>query len=97
MRNKEKILITTVIIIVVIATLLYFTGCTENTRARKFGGSATVELPIKQKLITATWKNNNLWLLTREMKADEAPETYKFFEKSSWGQWEGTYIIKEKK
>lgn len=70
-------------------------SCTENERAKEYGGSAELELPKGQKLINVTWKETNLWYLTRPMKASDSAEVYEFKEKSSWGTWEGTYIIKE--
>ncbi len=60
-------------------------GCTENSRAKSFGGTATLNLPPNQKLVVVTWKDDDLWYLTRPMKDNETPETYAFQEKSSWG------------
>ncbi len=78
--------------------LIMFSGsCTENQRAKQFGGTASIELPANQKLITATWKDDNLWLLTRTMRSDETVENYVFTEESSFGVWEGSYIIKERR
>ena len=85
---------------VVLLALLYvfvLTGCTENSRAKNFGGTAELELPANKKLILVTWKEDALWYLTRDMRPNETPEVYYFNEKSSWGVWEGTYIIKETK
>jgi len=76
---------------------LFFNSCTQNQRAKKFGGKAEITLPANQKLINATWKDDNLWYLTRPMRDDETPETYTFSEESSWGVWEGVYIIRERK
>lgn len=72
-------------------------GCTENQRARQFGGTANETIPAGQKLLVATWKQDNLWLLTRPMKAGETPETYEFRESSSFGVMQGKVIIKESK
>ena len=70
-------------------------GCTDNTRARHFGGTETVVLTSGDKLVNVTWKENSLWVLTRKMRAEEQPETYSFSEKSGWGILEGQLIIKE--
>ena len=70
-------------------------SCTENKRAKSYGGEATITLEKGKKLVTATWKGSSLWYLTREMKPGESAETYKFHEESSFGIWEGTYIIIE--
>lgn len=69
-------------------------GCSQYT-ARKYGGSYTVELPKGEKLVNVTWKEDSLWYMTRPMKADEEPETYKFKEDSIAGVMEGTVTIKE--
>lgn len=81
-------------IVMVLAILMV--SCTENQQARTFGGNATVELPENTKLITATWKNNQLWYLIRERRADEPIEEYTFQEQSSFGMMEGTVTFKEK-
>ena len=92
---KKKTLLILVATIAIIALVVVLTGCTENSRAKSFGGTANITLPANQKLIIATWKDDDLWYLTRPMRPDETPETYSFSEESSWGIWEGTYIIKE--
>ncbi len=82
--------------LIIIATLAA-TGCTENQRARTFGGTANTQLPSGVKLVTATWKDDDLWLLTRIMRADEKPETYALTEQSSFGVIQGKVIIVESK
>ncbi len=82
------------IILAATAAILLF-GCTENQRAKQFGGTVTVDLPKEEKLVIVTWKDDNMWYLTRPFKDGEEPETYKFKEESSWGLAEGTVIIKE--
>ena len=72
-------------------------GCTEKGRARTFGGSSTVVLKAGEKLVVATWKETNLWILTRPMRDGEIAETYKFSEDSSWGILEGDVIIVEQR
>ena len=67
----------------------------DNARVKRFGGTAELDLPANTKLINVTWKDDELWTLTREMKPNESPETYKFTEDSKWGILEGTYVIKE--
>ncbi len=70
-------------------------SCTENQRVKKFGGNATITLPKGKKLINATWKDSNLWYLTRNMKPGETAEEYTFAEESNFGLVQGTYTIKE--
>lgn len=75
----------------------FFYSCTQNQRAKTFGGNAKIELPAGQKLINATWKDDNLWYLSRPMREGETPETYTFQEESSFGILQGTYTITERK
>jgi len=80
-----------------LAVILLATGCTENQRARSFGGTSTHELPPNSKLVTATWKQDDLWMLTRPMHTNDTAETYEFRESSSFGLMEGKVIIKERR
>lgn len=88
---------------VILAGILYstalgvFTSCTQNVRAKSFGGTANVSLSAGQKLVTATWKDQELWYLTRPMRSDESPESYTLSEESSWGMIEGKVIFSESK
>ena len=80
-----------------IAVLALTASCTENARVKNFGGTGDINLPAGRKLVNVTWKETQVWYLTRKMKADETPETYQFQEESGWGVVEGTYIIHETK
>ena len=80
----------------IICFCLICIGCTANQQAKNLGGTATVDLPAKQKFISATWKEANLWYLTRPMHDDEFAETYTFQEQSSFGLIEGKVVFKEK-
>jgi len=73
------------------------TSCTENNRVKNWGGDGTLTLPKGQKLINVTWKENQVWYLTREMTSQDSCQIYKFHEESSWGVMEGTYTIIETK
>ena len=75
--------------------ILSFSSCTDNQRARSFGGSEVIELPKGHRLIEATWKETQLWYLTEPMPEGYTPTTKTFQEKSSYGVWEGTVIFKE--
>jgi hypothetical protein len=79
--------------------LLFFTlvtlfGCTSNERARNFGGTETIVLEPNIRLVNATWKGANLWIIVK--KDSSSPSTYYFKEKSNWGLQEGQIIIIEK-
>lgn len=86
-------------IILLLSSLLVvsLSSCTQNSRARNFGGKAEIELPKGEKLVTVTWKGEEIWYLTRPMTDNDVAETYTFNESSSWGIFEGTVIISEKK
>jgi hypothetical protein len=73
------------------------TSCTENLRAKQYGGTATVSLTPNQKLVNATWKDQELWYLTRQMRANETPETFTLTEQSSFGLIEGKVVFSESK
>jgi len=77
--------------------LLSLASCTENGRVRAWGGTGTINLEQGKKLVNVTWKEADLWYLTREMTATDVAETYKFSESSQFGLMEGTYIIVETK
>ncbi|QQS23092.1 hypothetical protein IPM19_00795 [bacterium] len=72
-------------------------SCNEQQRARQLGGNSTVELPQGQKLVIITWKEGNLWYLTKPMTGSDTADTYTFKESSGYGVMEGTVIIKERK
>lgn len=74
-----------------------FTSCTQNEIARNYGGSETIKLPVGEKLVNITWKEEHLWVLTTDMKSDDSAHIYNFKEKSSWGVMEGNITIVETK
>lgn len=83
--------------IALIAVILFgLSGC-GNTLARSYGGTLTVDLPAGQKLQEATWKDSELWYLTRPMRDGEEPETWTLQEKTDYGVIEGKVIFKESK
>ncbi len=80
-----------------LAALLLLLGCTEKQRARRYGGHSTLQLPRGHKLVTVTWKEDNIWVLSRKMHRDESPEKYLFQEDSSWGVLEGKVYLEERR
>jgi hypothetical protein len=74
---------------------MLFSGCTQNYRAKELGGTATEVLEKGRKLVNVTWKDDNLWILTRPMATEDTVETYTFKESSSFGMFQGTVVIKE--
>jgi hypothetical protein len=72
-------------------------SCTDNSRVRYWGGEAELKLPKGYKLINVTWKDGEIWYLTKPMKESDSAEIYHFQEKSGFGLSEGVYTITEKK
>ena len=81
--------------ILILSSLLC--GCTEQSITKEFGGSMELELPANQKLEEITWKDDDIWYLTRPMREDEEAEIHTFQESTSWGMLEGTVTVIEKK
>jgi hypothetical protein len=73
------------------------TSCTENERVKAWGGEGTINLPKGKKLVNVTWKETQVWYLTKDMDSNDVAETYEFHEESSYGVIEGTYKIIESK
>ena len=55
-------------------------SCTENNRVKNWGGEGTINLPKGRKLVNVTWKNTEVWYLTRPMSSSDVAETYQFQE-----------------
>ena len=73
-------------------TLLSLVSCTENQRARGFGGTMNVKIEKHEKFINVTWKNDDLWVITQ----DTITGIFYCRENSSFGVLEGCVIIKNK-
>lgn len=83
-KNKLFLMVITVI------TVITFLSCTDNQRARKFGGKEEIQLKPNEVLINITWKESNMWVLT-----EDTTTNIKYFrENSNFGIWEGEIIIK---
>ena len=94
MRKIVAKLIIKIIIIFVIFNLL---SCTDNSRARMWGGEMVVNLEKGQKLVDVTWKETSLWYMTKPMDSLDVAETYIFQEDSRYAVFEGKVIFKESK
>lgn len=86
-----------ILVFLMIMFMVVSVGCTEKERAREFGGSSKVFLKAGEKLVVATWKETDLWILTRPMREGEIAETYKLVEDSSWSIMEGSVTIIEQR
>lgn len=84
---------TTPFLVAVVAIVL--TGCTQEQRAKNFGGDIVVDVKCDNKLFDVMWKDDNLWYAVRPMRSDEKPETFTFIEQSSFSIWEGTVTFNE--
>ena len=85
------------VIVALVALVCVTTSCTENERARQFGGEITVKLEPGQRLLMATWKDSNLFYLTEPMDEDYTPKTKTFQENSSYGIMETKVIFVEQR
>ena len=90
---KHRVLWISIIISVIIVIMM--DSCTSNERARNFGGTETVELNPGTRVVNVTWKQDDLWVLTKQDTSTK-PTQYSFHEKSSYGVMEGEIIIIEK-
>lgn len=84
-------------ILIMSVMMMALVSCTENSRVKNWGGEGTINLPQGRKLVNVTWKENQIWYLTKPMDSSDVAETYKFQEESSWGMVEGTFNIIETK
>jgi len=80
------------VILILFCGAMYFNS---NFNTRYFGGVMTETLPAGQTFVNATWKEGNLWIVTRERKEGETPQTYQVYESSLYGMFNGKVIVKE--
>jgi hypothetical protein len=97
--TRRDIIVLVVFILLAIAAVLFgmglLTGCTAQERAKKWGGTASVTVPTGQKVVGATWKGENVWVLTRARRPDEKAEAFTLRESSSWGVVQGAVVFVE--
>lgn len=80
-------------LIALLALVVTLFSCTANERARNLGGTEHVTLDKGERLVNVTWKQDDLWILTKQ--DNTKPSIYSFKEKSSYGIMEGEIIITE--
>lgn len=83
--------------ILALVAVVAFSSCTENLRARTYGGTTTIDLDPGQKLLEVTWKETSIWYLTEPMEPGYEPKTKVFQEDSRFGVMEGKVIFVEHK
>ena len=77
-------------LMIILVAMVIMSSCTENARARHFGGTETLALKPNEVVLNVTWKESQMWICTQ----DTVTRVVYFREKSSWGVMEGTVIIK---
>ena len=80
-------------LIFLFALVVTLFSCTENERAKIYGGKLDYRLKPNEVLINATWKEGELWILSK----DTITGIHYFREKSNFGMMEGEVIIKNDK
>jgi len=80
---------------IILLAIFIFTGGLDNIMTRQLGGSMDIDLPLDQKLVNVTWKEADLWILTRDVLPGEDQHKYLFYEKSALGLAEGTVTLQE--
>lgn len=84
-----------IILIFTALLCIALTSCTPQQMTREFGGKMEIKLPAGQELMMVTWKENDLFYLTRPMSPDYMPVTKTFQESSSFGIMESTVLFIE--
>jgi len=82
------------LVLAVIVAGLFTVSCTENIRARHWGGTENIQLESGNRVVNVTWKEGNVWILTKQ-DATTKPTVYTFAEKSNWGVMQGSIVIVE--
>jgi hypothetical protein len=82
-------------VIVGLVCAVAFVSCTENERAKAFGGTMSIDIPKGNKLVTATWKEAELWYLYKPRAEGEQPVTSILQEDSNFGMLEGKVVFNE--
>jgi uncharacterized lipoprotein YehR (DUF1307 family) len=77
-------------LLIVLVSALALASCTDNERARRFGGTEEIALKPNEVVLNVTWKENEMWICTE----DTISGVVYFREKSAWGVMEGTVILK---
>lgn len=76
-------------VLMVAITLLALTSCTEQDRARHYGGTESVKLAPQERFINATWKGTDLWIVVQ----DTTTGVFYMKENSALGVLEGKIIF----
>ena len=77
-------------LVAILVIILVMSSCTDNVRARHWGGTETLALNPNEVVLNVTWKDNDMWICTK----DTTSGVVYFREKSSWGMMEGAVVFK---
>lgn len=90
-------MIASIMLVAILAGTVLIWKSTDQLRAKTMGGTMKVEIDEGQKFVNVTWKENDLWILTRPIEEHESYETkpYIFQQKTSFGIREGKVEIYE--
>lgn len=97
MKTEKNLKLIGILVLVIFITMLLMTSCTQNQRAKNWGGTATINIQNGQRLIDVTWKGDQIWYLTDDMPDGYEPKKYNFIEESSFGMMEGKVVFVESK
>lgn len=81
--------------IVAVSLMFGLSSCTENQRAKTFGGTATINVEKGKKVMMATWKGDNLFYMVEDMEEGYVPHDKMLIESSSFGVIESKVVFKE--
>jgi hypothetical protein len=76
--------------LITLLAIITLSSCTENQRAKHWGGTEEVELKKNEVVLNVTWKTEQMWICTK----DTVTNIVYFREKSNWGMLEGTVVLK---
>ena len=61
--------------------VIILSSCTDNIRAKAYGGSMTINVPKGNKVTNITWKNGDKEFITRGLDSDQTVSAIKAAEK----------------
>jgi hypothetical protein len=75
--------------LLIVLSVFILGSCTDNQRARQYGGTEKLKLKPNEILLNIDWdKSNDMWVLT-----EDTTTRIKYF-REPWGVWQGEIIIK---
>lgn len=84
----------------VVGLVILVVGCgflSPQSCVGSWGADITVEIEPGERLETATWRDDELWYLTRHLRPGESPERHILYQrKPGIGRAEGTVTFEER-